>query len=66
MNTFADSLNKEIENKRIAEKDAFHQLLELIAPVNHDKAISLYVQATFAKFWEGWNSRTLSDLEDKN
>ena len=54
-NGYTTYLNEQIEQSQNKEKEAFHALMKLIAPANQDEAITLYVQATQATFWEGYH-----------
>ena len=60
------------EAKYKAEKDqAFEDLMKALKPYlkndkEYNKFIQLWVDATFAAFWEGWYSYTNTDIKEAN
>lgn len=60
------------EAKYKAEKDqAFEDLMQALKPYlkndrEYNKFIQLWVDATFASFWEGWYSYTNTDIKEAN
>lgn len=64
--TFEDYLADEATSYEKTSDEAFSALIKLVADVNRDEAIKLYVKATQASFWRGWYRRALFDHKENN
>lgn len=63
--TLEQMLTSEIAKYKAENEEAYHALMNLVPREKSSEAIELFVKATFASFWEGWNQRSLTDVNKK-
>lgn len=63
--TLEQMLTREVAEYKAEKSEAYHALMKLIPSEHSSEAIELFVKATFASFWEGWDTRSLSNINNK-
>lgn len=57
--TLEEMLVREIAECKVESQEAYHALMNLVPKGKFSEAVELFVKATHASFWEGWNERAL-------
>jgi len=57
--TLEQMLTREIGEYKVENKEAYLALMNLVPEGRFSEAVELFVKATYASFWEGWNQRAL-------
>lgn len=57
--TLEQMLTREISEYEAESKEAYRALMKLVPREKFNEAVELFVKATHASFWEGWNERAL-------